>query len=354
MADDMTIDRNRIYAIGLAARLLGVSPSTLRDLERRGQLEATRTPRGQRRFLGAELIRVREQSIGVFRKPPTVSTASVDAEAQARHGWLGSWVARAQRELPSDAPAEARVRLGADLERALRPLGPKSADADVERLVKSLIDRARCQTDESREAAERRAMKGQLLDHALAHLRRRIHALSTRLVGATGSLERQHIRSMLRNQLRDLLQKRFAGDEDWDQARELADEVLADWYVKQSPASRIPTTVKVLAAGATGVVGGAAGRGCTRSTDPGSSGRAQRAAPVARNQGPEPLQPPNPVNDALSRFAESGRPSRVGTADQPNQGLALVLPASLTVPSPRHPQTDGGGPGERCGDRKSG
>jgi len=256
MADDRTIDRDRIYAISHAARLLGISASTLRALERRGELEATRTPRGQRRFLGAELIRVREASVGVStKKPSTVATAIVDADAQVRHAWLGSWVARAQRELPVDAPADARLRLDADLERALRTWGPTSPVSDVERLVKSLTDRARRQTEEAQEAAERREMKGQLLEHALAHLRQRIDALPRRVVGAAGGLQRQHIQAKLRGQLQSLFQKRFTGDEDWDQAGELADETLAAWYVEQRP-SRISNRTKLLAAGATGLVGG--------------------------------------------------------------------------------------------------
>src|SRR5712691_8434292 len=232
MSDDMKINPEKIYTVSTAGRLLSVSPSTLRDLERRGKIACTRTPGGQRRFRGAELLRVREESISVSTKnPSTVSTATTDADAKLRHTWLGSWVARAQRELPADAPAETRLQLDADLERALRPLGPDSPAGDVERLVKSLIDRARRQMEEAREVAERRERKGQLLEDALAHLRRRIDALPTRVAGAAGSLERRHIRAILRDDLRAQLQKRFTGDEDWDQARDLADEVLAAWYV---------------------------------------------------------------------------------------------------------------------------
>lgn len=101
-------------------------------------------------------------------------------------------------------------------------------------------------------------MKSCLRDHALAHLRRRIDALPTSVVGAAGSLQRRHVRASLRDQLQSILQKRFDGDEDWDQARELAEEVLAAWYVKQASTSRIPNSVKLAAAGLTGVVGGAA------------------------------------------------------------------------------------------------
>jgi hypothetical protein len=80
--------------------------------------------------------------------------------------------------------------------------------------------------------------------------------LPRRVVGASSSLERQHIQAKLRSQLQSLLLKRFTGDEDWDQARELADETVAAWYVEQRP-SRIPNMAKLLAAGATGLVGGA-------------------------------------------------------------------------------------------------
>jgi hypothetical protein len=101
-------------------------------------------------------------------------------------------------------------------------------------------------------------MKDHLREHALAQLRRSIDALPISVVGAPRSLERRHVRATLRDHLQSIFQKRFFGDEDWDQARELADEVLAAWYVKQAPASRIPNTVKLAAAGVTGVVGGAA------------------------------------------------------------------------------------------------
>jgi excisionase family DNA binding protein len=259
MADDRAIDRNCTYSVGTAARVLGLSPSTVRNLERRGQLDALRTPGGQRRFRGADLIRLREQSLSVSTKnPPTVSTAAADADAPQRHAWLGSWVARAQRELPADAPADTRLRLAADLERALRPFGPASVAGDVERLVQSLIDRARHQTEAAREADERRDMKGQLLELALAHLRQSIDALPTWIAGAARSFERRHLHAILRDRLQSRLVKRFTGDEDWDQARELADEALAAWYVEESPASRVPGMAKLLAAGVTGVMGGAA------------------------------------------------------------------------------------------------
>src|SRR5262249_59737200 len=48
------------YSIGSASELLGLSPSTVRDLERRGQIECIRTPGGQRRISGAEILRLLE------------------------------------------------------------------------------------------------------------------------------------------------------------------------------------------------------------------------------------------------------------------------------------------------------
>ncbi len=100
-------------------------------------------------------------------------------------------------------------------------------------------------------------MKGELIEFGLTHLRRRIDALSTRMVGARGSLTRRHIQSTLRDQFRDRLQKQLRGDEEWAQIRELAEDFLAAWFVAQPPAPRIPATVKLLAMGATGLVGGA-------------------------------------------------------------------------------------------------
>jgi len=256
--DDVTIDPNQTYSIGTAARLLGISASTVRNLERRGQIEAIRTPGGQRRFRGAELLRMREESTSVPTNKSTVPTATSAADAKLRHAWLGSWVARAQRELPADTPADIRFNLVADLERALRTSGPESTGPEVELLFKSVVDRTRQRTEDAYEAAVRDAMKGGLLDYALARLRRMIDSLPKRVVGGAHSLERRHIRATLRDQLRDALSRRLHGDESWDHVRDFTDEFLAAWYVKEAPGSRLPNTVKLLAAGATGLAGGAA------------------------------------------------------------------------------------------------
>lgn len=146
MADSVRIDPGNIYAIGAAARLLGVSASTLRDLERRGKIEGERTPGGQRRFTGASLIRLLEESNHLRpRRPRPVSgnAQPTDDDVKARAAWLEQAIAGAQREVPTDTPAEIRHRLAIDLEAALRPFGPSSPRDDVSLLVKSLVEQIR-------------------------------------------------------------------------------------------------------------------------------------------------------------------------------------------------------------------
>jgi len=195
MSSEHTIDPEANYAISAAARLLRVSPSTLRDLERRGELECTRTPGGQRRFAGSELLRLSLLSRSVTPNKPAPRIALSVEEAQARQVWLGQVIARAQRELPTDTPADIRLRLAADLERALERWGPPSLASDVDPLVKSLVHRARLQTETAEDEAERHQMKGELVEFALTHLRRSIDRLPKRVVGTAGSLERRHVQA---------------------------------------------------------------------------------------------------------------------------------------------------------------
>jgi excisionase family DNA binding protein len=318
MADNMTIDPNQTYSIGTAARLLGISASTVRNLERGGQLEAVRTPGGQRRFHGAELLRVRAESTSASTKnPSTVSTAATDADAKLRHSWLGSWVARAQRELPADTPADIRFQLIADLERALRTFGPESTGPEVELLFKSVVDRARQRTEDAHEAAVRKAMNGELLDYALAHLRRGIDSLPKRVVGGPHSFERRHIRATLRDQLRDSLSRRLHGDETWDQVRELTDEFLAAWYVKHPPGGRLPNSLKLLVTGATGALGGAA---AVATLDP------RVRAAVAKLK--DPLQ--SLAIEVLNHFS-APPPSTSASSNQPNQPTTAPPPSQPSV-----------------------
>jgi len=54
-------DRNEpVYYIGVAARLVGVHPQTLRTYERLGLVKPHRTERGQRLYSEADLDRVRQ------------------------------------------------------------------------------------------------------------------------------------------------------------------------------------------------------------------------------------------------------------------------------------------------------
>jgi len=260
MSDKKSIDPESVYSISAAARLLGVSPSTLRDLERRGDIECTWTPGRQRRFGGAEILRFLAASRSTTPREPAQRphTGAADTEdAASRRAWLGHLIARAQRQLPVDTPATIRLRVGTDLEHALRKWGPSSPLSDVEPLITSVVERATHQVQTAQEESERREKKGELLDFGLRHLQRRLDGLSNRMVGARGSFKRRHIQATLRNQLRDQLQKQLQGDEEWDDVRGLAEDFVAAWVVAHSPTSRIPTTVKVLAAGATGLVGGA-------------------------------------------------------------------------------------------------
>jgi len=261
MSDDLRIDPNRHYPISTAAKLLGMSASTVRDFERRGRLACTWTPGGQRRFAGSDLMRLREESPA---RPPRNATptsapvAGTTEEAKARHAWLGALIAGAQRELPADTSGEIRLRLGADIERALRPFGPAAPVGDVQPLVKSLVDQATQQWDATQEAGARREMKRELIEFGLAQLRRQVGTLTPRLVGKKGSLTRRHIQATLRDEFRAMLVRELRGDEDWGQVRGRAEEFMAAWYVHQAPTSRIPKAATLIAAGATGVIGGAA------------------------------------------------------------------------------------------------
>ena len=250
---------------------------------------------------------------------PTSSTGTVVTEdVKVRQAWLGSLIARAQRELPADTPAEVRLRLGADLARALRNVGPASPLADVEPVVKRQIEQAEHQVQEAQEEARRRDIKDQMLEYAQAHLRRSIKDLPRRIVGAPDSLKRRHVRATLRDQLHDRLQKRLKGNEDWNHVRDLVDELLAAWYVGETPGLRIPDTVKILAAGVTGVVGGAA---AAATLDP----RVRAAAAkfkepflllalhfLNRINAPPPSAPPNPANQTTTPPPSGPSPGLVG------------------------------------------
>jgi MerR family transcriptional regulator/heat shock protein HspR len=55
----MSFDRRAVYVISVAAQLAGVHPQTLRNYERTGLLDPSRTSGGSRRFSDADLERLR-------------------------------------------------------------------------------------------------------------------------------------------------------------------------------------------------------------------------------------------------------------------------------------------------------
>ena len=353
MSDEVTIDPDAVYSISVAAELLHVSPSTVRDLERRGKLTCTRTPGNQRRIAGSELLRLRRESLGTPRKtsaPPGPHIALSVEDVKARQAWLGQWVARAQRDLPADTPAEIRLRLAADLDRALGPWSPASPAGDVEPLVKSLVARAITQAASAQENAERREMKGELIDFGLARLRRGIDALPNRLVGSPNSHKRQHVRAMLRDQFRGVLQTRLHGDETWDQVGELTDEFLAAWVVKQTPATRIPNAVKLLAAGVTGLVGGATAAAALSPTirtraaalkGPLVSAAAEFLKRISTPP-PSASSPPNPVSQAPAPPSSLMRRSRLGRAPYDYRRTVRTsrpFPSTFRAGTPKDPVT---------------
>jgi hypothetical protein len=328
MSDQGRIDPNgRYYSIGAAARLVALSQATLRALQQQGKVQCLWTPGGQRRFSGSELIRIREESRSIPPRNPTRRSgpdAVTNEEAKAREGWFSQICGRAQRELAVGTSAAIRVQLSANLEHALRPFGPASPPDDVEALISSLIARAKRQAEQADEDAERRGRKDELIDDALAHLLRRIDRLPKRLVGAAHSLKRQNTTALLRGRLRDQLQKRLRGDEDEEQARDLADAGLADWVDAQDPGSRVPNTLRLLAAGATGFLGGGAAA-AARSPDL-RARAAELKAPFVSWAGdllkrfsvpPPPASPPPPADQAATPAPRPFRPG-VGVAGWPS------------------------------------
>ncbi len=313
MSDGMKIDPKRHYTTTTAATFLGVSASTLRGLERQGRLECTRTPGGQRRFSGTELLRLQEESTVVPRRKSGAASAYISEtteDALARQAWLGTLIAGTQRDLPPDTPAEIRLRLSADIERSMVHFGPSSPPADLRQLVKSLIERAARQRHATQEDAERREMKRELIDFGLAQLRRRIDGLAPRLVGPKTSLKRCHVQASLRDEFKATLHRELRGDEDWDHVRTRTEEFVAAWHVGQVPTSRIPEVATLIAAGATGAIGGAA---ATATLSPEIRARlAQLKAPLrtmAENLLSLITTPPPPASASTNPSEQASPPS---------------------------------------------
>jgi len=252
------VNPERQYSIGSASELLGLSPSTVRDLERRGQIECIRTPGGQRRISGAEILRLLEAASVYHGKQASAGDAKPRRQesSPARESWLGLWVGNMQQRLPLDASPEIRLHAASVLERDLRGLGPATDSSLVEKLVAGVVQRAAKETQEANQRAERLETKKILSEYAHAHLRRLVDGLPRRLAGKLNSPLRRHARAVLRDQLQDLLRRRLKGVEEWPQVREWVEEMVAGWEVSQEP--RRPAALILGAAGLAGAAGGAA------------------------------------------------------------------------------------------------
>src|SRR5258705_10771899 len=194
MSDSHAIDPEDVYPISAAARLLRLSSSTLRGLERRGKISCTWTPGRQRRFTGSELLRFLAQSPAAasaeLAQTPSARTTDTPP-ATARRAWLGQLIVRAQRELPTDTPAAIRFRLATDLERGLSTYGPVSSIGDVEPIITSAVEHAKRQVQTAQEDTERREMKRELIESGLTHRRRRTDMLPRPMLGPRGRLTRR-------------------------------------------------------------------------------------------------------------------------------------------------------------------
>ena len=95
-----------LYTVGQVADWAGVSPQTIRDWERVGRLEASRTPGGQRRFTAVMRAEARRLQMSGRRAARTVAPTSTSTEAvEARR--LGALIraARLKANLSQEAAA---------------------------------------------------------------------------------------------------------------------------------------------------------------------------------------------------------------------------------------------------------
>jgi excisionase family DNA binding protein len=254
------LDASRLYAAGDAARLLGLSPSGFRDLARSGRLTCERTAGNQRRVSGAELLRfleARAEDPAPARDRPSAPAPSA-AERAARQAWLAHHISQGLTALPAEAPPTARLRLRADIERALRAHEPGALEADVDDLVRTVADRAREQVEAEQERAALAENKAALIEDGLATLVRLLGRLPARLVGPPGSPARRHLHARLRDQVREVLEARLTGVELIDDVDELVRDVVAAWQNEHTPPSRVPKTVREIAKGLVWAAGGAA------------------------------------------------------------------------------------------------
>jgi hypothetical protein len=254
------IEADRLYAVGDAARLLGLSPSGFRNLERSGRLTCERTQGNQRRVRGAELLRFLEtRAADPAPEPDRPSTpAPSAADRAARQAWLAHHISQALTALPADASPTARLQLRSDIERALRPHEPGALEADVEDLVRTVADRARQAVEAEQERAARAENKAALIADGLDTLARLLARLPARLVGPPGSPARRHLHARLRDQIRAVLEERLTGEELIDVVDELVRDVVAAWQAEHTSPSRVPKSVREIAKGLAWAAGGAA------------------------------------------------------------------------------------------------
>jgi hypothetical protein len=275
------IDADRLYAVGDAARRLGLSPSGFRNLERSGRLMCERTAGNQRRVSGAELLRfleARAEDPAPELDRPSAAAPSA-AERAARQAWLAHHISQGLKALPAEAPPTARMRLRADIERALRAHEPGALEADVDDLVRTVADRARQAVEAEQERAALAENKAALIEDGLETLARLLGRLPARLVGPPGSPARRHLQARLRDQVREVLEERLTGEELIDDVDELVRDVVAAWQAEHTPPPRVPKSVREIAKGLVWAAGGAAA--VTWSVPDIRAGVKQRAEAVA-------------------------------------------------------------------------
>jgi excisionase family DNA binding protein len=254
------IDPDQLYPVAAAARLLGLSASAFRDLERSGRLTCERTAGRHRRVAGSELLRFLEAGAQDQPQEPTLAPAPPvsAADRAARQAWLARWISEGLGALPAESPAAVRLRLRTDIERALRGYDPEVPDPEVSALVQTLADHAREQMEAEQERVDRAANKAALIEYGQETLAKALHHLPSRLVGAPKTPTRRHLQARLRDELRGYLGSRLTGEELVFDVDELVRDFEASWQVEHTPPSRVPPAVKAVATGLVGAVGGAA------------------------------------------------------------------------------------------------
>lgn len=98
---------DRFFTLNEAARLLGISPSTIRLWERKGRIRCARTAGGQRRVPESEIRRLRGEDAVPPRPRVMVLYARVSSHDQKAKGDLDRQVKRLQEEARRLGPPDA-------------------------------------------------------------------------------------------------------------------------------------------------------------------------------------------------------------------------------------------------------